>query len=81
MSNRFDLSRAINTPLSFGNPENITLADFDNDGTGDIATASPAGSQYQLGVYLNNGDQTFTEATVINDVPKQVALALPFTHI
>ena len=75
MAGTFKLSRAVNTPLSFGNPDPIAIADFDNDGAGDVATASPAGSKFQLGVYLNDGDQTFTEATVRNDVPKQDAIA------
>ena len=75
MANAFKLGRAVNTPLGFGNPDLITVADFDNDGAGDVATASPAGSKFQLGVFRNDGDQTFTEATVRNDLPKQVALA------
>lgn len=75
MANAFKLGRAVNTPLGFGNPDLITVADFDNDGDGDVATASPAGSKFQLGVFRNDGDQTFTEATLRNDLPKQVALA------
>ncbi len=75
MANTFQLSRAVNTPLSFGAPEPLTVADFDGDGLGDIAVASPAGDRFQLGVYLNQGDQTFAETQVLNDVPEQEALA------